>query len=99
MQRAVSRRSFLGTAGAVVGGLTGWAARPHVLRAADDANLYGGFPLGLQSYTLRAFSRDTALKMIHEDLGLHFVELSTGHFPVDSNQEQIDKTKAETSAL
>jgi sugar phosphate isomerase/epimerase len=100
MQRAFSRRRFLGTAGgAVAGGLAAWATRPGTLRAADDASPYGGFPLGIQSYTLRAYALDTALKIIHEDLGLHFVEMTGSHMPVAASDEQIQKTLAKAAAL
>jgi sugar phosphate isomerase/epimerase len=100
MQRAVSRRRFLGTAGgALAGGLAGCFACPGILRAADDADRYGGFPLGIQSYTLRAYAFDTAMQIIHDDLGLHFVELTGSHLPVAASDEQIQKTLAKVSSL
>jgi len=100
MQRVVSRRRFLGAAGgALAGGLAGWTARPGILRAADDAKLYGGYPMGIQSYTLRAYALDTALEIIHEELGLHFVELAGKHLPVTANDDQIRKAQDKCSAL
>jgi inosose dehydratase len=95
MPRAVSRRRFLGTAGgAVMGGLAGLASGPGILRAAAaDADPYGGWPLGIQSYTLRAFGLDAALEAIHQDLGLHFVELTDLHLPLESTPDQLQKVR------
>ena len=77
MQRAVSRRRFLGTAGAVAGGLAGWtAATGHPSGGRPTPICMAAFPLGIQSYSLRAFALDTAMEIIHEDLGLHFVEMT-----------------------
>src|SRR5687767_4377626 len=39
----------------------------------DDA--YGGIPMGIQSYSLRAMSLENALKALHNDLKLHEIEL------------------------
>ncbi|HTU27503.1 MAG TPA: sugar phosphate isomerase/epimerase family protein [Pirellulales bacterium] len=97
MQPAVSRRGFLGAA--VAGGLAGWAARPNFARADDAADRFGGFPLGIQSYTLRAYALDTTLQIIHEDLGLHFVEIATTHLPVDAKEEQVQKVLAQAKSL
>ncbi len=83
----------------MAGGLAGWTARPGILRAADDANLYGGYPMGIQSYTLRAYGLDTALEIIHDELGLHFVELAGTHLPVAASDDQIQKTRDKCSAL
>src|SRR5258708_29067661 len=46
---------------------------------ADDADPYGGLPLGLQSYTLRDRPYKNALEAMNKDLGLHYVEVSSRH--------------------
>ena len=100
MHRAVSRRRFLGTAGDL--SRVDWPAGRlgrRSLRADDAKDLYGGFPMGIQSYTLRAFSFDKAMEIIHEQLGLHFVELTGLHLPVTANDELIKKSNGKLSAL
>ena len=97
MSFSVSRRHFLGTLATAVG--TATFAAPRMLRAADDDNSkYGGFRMGIQSYTLRNFPIDRALEIIHNDLGLHYVELFNAHFPLDSSDDQIKAMKDKTAA-
>jgi inosose dehydratase len=78
------RRGFFRTASAAVAGL---ATLPSLLDAAgDDAGRagegdpFGGFTLGIQSYTFRKFGLESALRHI-KDLGLQSVELSKVHAP------------------
>jgi sugar phosphate isomerase/epimerase len=94
MQAAWSRRKFLGMSAAAVGSL----ALPRILRAADADNQYGGFNLGLQSYTLRDFPVDRALQEINK-LGLHSVELFNAHFNAMSTDSEIEAMKSRTAAL
>jgi inosose dehydratase len=55
--------------------------------AKDDP--FGGFTLGVQSYTYRKFTIEQTLKHIH-DLGLHHIEISrTGHFSKGMTPEQV----------
>lgn len=81
----LSRRRFLSGLAA-----TATAATTRgLLQAADDAaNPYGGFTLGVQSYSFRHFDREGALKRIQE-LGLRYVELYQKHAPRDASPEQI----------
>ncbi len=97
MPISVSRRRFLGTLAATAG--TAAFAAPRFLRAADDKDKYGGFNLGIQSYTLRNFPIDKALAIIHDDLGLHYVELFNAHFPLESSDDQIQAMKSKTAGL
>ncbi len=95
MQATWSRRKFLGTAAgaAAAMGAGRW------LRADDKATQpYGGFNMGLQSYTLRSFDVDRALAEINK-LGLHSVELFNAHFSVDSSDADIAAMKSKTQAL
>ena len=81
----VTRREFLsrlGTAGAVVaiGGKV----------QAETTKPYGGFQMGMQSYSLRAFPLEKAIEMVKE-LGLHYLEAFPGHLPMNSSAEQRAK--------
>jgi inosose dehydratase len=83
----ISRRRLLTTAAAgAAASAIGW---PRRARAASPND----FVLGIQSYSLRSFPVDKALADIHE-LGLHAVEFTGGHFPLDSDQKQIDQMNA-----
>ncbi len=98
MQARLTRRRFLATTAA--GAAAAWTL-PGRTRAADSAgDLYGGFNLGIQSYTLRGFPVDKALEMIQE-LNLHSVEFINTHFSVDSTPEQIAamKQKCESKGI
>jgi sugar phosphate isomerase/epimerase len=82
-----TRRRFLQTGAAATLGLT---ALPS-LHAAEDkktADPFGGFTLGVQSYTFREFDTEQALKRI-QDLGLHYVEFYQKHAPAESSGAQI----------
>lgn len=84
--QAMTRRHFLQTGAAAALGL---AALPTA-QAADDVknDPFGGFTLGIQSYTFRKFKLEQALKRT-ADLGLHSIELFRGHVPLDSSPDQI----------
>lgn len=73
----LSRRHFLQSA--VAGGAAlAVAGRASTLLAADD---WGGFKMGLQSYTLRNFDTAQALEYTKK-LGLHYWESFNKHIPV-----------------
>jgi sugar phosphate isomerase/epimerase len=86
MERPVSRRQFLQAGAATLGA----AALAGKLAAEEKktSSPFGGFTLGIQSYTFREFDREQALKRTR-DLGLHFVELYQKHAPSNSTPEQI----------
>jgi inosose dehydratase len=95
MQPSWSRRKFLGVSAALSAAAVGtrrWA------RAAEPANRFGGFNVGLQSYTLRDFKVDQALEDINK-LGLHSVELFSAHFPLNASDADIEAMKSKTAAL
>lgn len=89
-----TRRKFLVTTAAA-----GAAAcvRPRTARAAEYER-FGGFNVGLQSYTLRSFPVDKALE-ITKELDLHSIEFFPGHFPVGSTPDQIEDMKSKCAAL
>jgi sugar phosphate isomerase/epimerase len=78
-------------AGAAGAALAPWATRA---RAAGDT---GGFLLGMQSYSLRKYPVDQALKHMQE-LGVKSVEFAGGHFPLNSTPQQISELKQKTAA-
>jgi sugar phosphate isomerase/epimerase len=82
----LTRRRFLQSSAAAVG----LAALP-TLHAADDKkadDAFGGFTLGVQSYTFREFDTEQALNRI-QNLGLHYVEFFQKHAPLDSSAAQV----------
>lgn len=81
---SLDRRRFLQTGAALA--LSGLAAGRAEAEAPKDA--FGGFQLGVQSYTFRNFELEQALKRI-KDLGLHYGEFYQKHAPLQSTPEQI----------
>jgi sugar phosphate isomerase/epimerase len=75
---AIGRRNFL--KGALAVGATALAPRISAF-AADAGDPYGGFKMGLQSYSLRAFDLKTALEHTKK-LGIHYWESFPGHLPI-----------------
>ncbi|HEV3137592.1 MAG TPA: sugar phosphate isomerase/epimerase family protein [Pirellulales bacterium] len=90
-----SRRKFLGVA---AGAAAAVGTRSIARAASEPSNKYGGFNLGLQSYTLRSFKVDQALEEI-KNLGLHSVEFTDGHFSVKSSDADVEAMKSKTQAL
>jgi sugar phosphate isomerase/epimerase len=93
----LDRRSFLQRtlAAAAAAGAT-WFDVPAILAAASPARAaslkkYGGFPMGIQSYSLRAFGVDGALDKTRE-LGLHYIEFFRAHFPPTPDAAKIKET-------
>ncbi len=84
---SLDRRRFfqLGAASTALA-LTGFPT-PQT-RADKPAEPFGGFLLGIQSYTFRNFDLEQALKRTKQ-LGLHFAELYQKHAPLNSTPEQI----------
>jgi inosose dehydratase len=95
MQPHCSRRTFLGSA---TGALALAATRLRARAADEGADSFGGFNLGLQSYTLRGFKVDRALDEI-KNLGLHSVEFFESHFSSKSSDADIQAMKSKTAAL
>jgi inosose dehydratase len=83
----LSRRQFALAAAAAAGAT--WFDAPRVLSAQPRSReRFGGFPMGIQSYTLREFDVDGAIDRIAE-LGLHNVEFFGGHYPPTEDREMI----------
>jgi inosose dehydratase len=67
-----TRREFLRLAASAAA----FASLPSVLRAQGDA-AYGGFQMGIQTYSLRAFGLDKCLEIV-KDLGLKHLQFYSG---------------------
>jgi sugar phosphate isomerase/epimerase len=95
MQASWSRRKFMGVAaGAAVGLSVGRLARA----AGSGSDKFGGFNVGLQSYTLRNFKVDRALDEIKK-MDLHGVEMFDVHFSSKSSDADIQAMKSKTEGL
>ncbi|MBC7853217.1 MAG: sugar phosphate isomerase/epimerase, partial [Pirellulaceae bacterium] len=93
MTLSLSRRRFLALSAAAAAGATFFDA-PRILSAAglnvaDDP--WGGFPLGVQSYSLRNFGTVEAVRHI-QGMGLHYAELYGKHLDTKASDEQIKET-------
>jgi inosose dehydratase len=54
---------------------------------------FGGFLIGIQSYSFRNFNLEQTLQRI-ADLGIRYVELYNGHLPLNSTDAQINAARA-----
>lgn len=81
MAAQLDRRSFLLGSAAAVGAAT-------FGRAAEEKDPFGGFTVGIQTYTFRAFKLERTLKACQE-LGLKYGEFYRGHIPTDSKPDAI----------
>jgi sugar phosphate isomerase/epimerase len=82
----MDRRRFLQVGAAASIGFSGLSGALAADEKKEDP--FGGFTLGVQSYTYRKFDLDRALKEI-QGLGLHYVELTQIHVPLDMKPEQV----------
>jgi sugar phosphate isomerase/epimerase len=76
----MDRRGFLALASGAVAGITTLSGRSR----AGEGDPFGGFTVGVQSYTFRQFTLDRALGQI-KALGLSAVELSLAHAPLNDD--------------
>ncbi len=80
MSISFSRRQFLLTSAAAAGAT--WFDVPQILADTRDESLkkYGGFPMGIQSYSLRGFRTLDAIIEKTAGLELHYIEFWGNHF-------------------
>ncbi|MFT5328663.1 MAG: inosose dehydratase, partial [Planctomycetaceae bacterium] len=83
----VSRRQFLATSAAGAATLAGISSA-----SAADADSYGGFKMGVQSYSLRGFDAVTALKHT-KTLGLKYWEAYPKHVPMGTLPDHVAKQR------
>ena len=84
-----NRRNFLAATGAALA-VSSFGKLPSAL--AQDADPFGGWPVGIQSYSLRKFDLRQAVRHI-QGLGLHFVEFYGKHVSLDSSEEDLAGVK------
>jgi sugar phosphate isomerase/epimerase len=90
MFASLSRRRFLTLSAAACAGAA-WFDAPAVLRAAglaDASDPWGGFPVGVQSYSLRNYKLPEAVRHL-QGMGVRFVEFAGTHVPPTASEEQI----------
>ena len=91
MKTTLDRRTFLSYT-AKTTALMGATGSGRILQAAsaraDSLKAYGGFAMGIQSYSLRAFGVEGALDHIRA-LGLHWVEFFRHHYPPTEDPAKI----------
>lgn len=93
MSADLSRRRVLALSAAAAAGATLFDA-PQILSAAGlvaDKDPWGGFPLGIQSYSLRDFNTEDAIRHI-QGLGLHYAELFGKHLSTTATDQELAAT-------
>jgi inosose dehydratase len=100
MALSLSRRRFLTLASQGAVSLAAGSLLARRARAADAPDPWGGFLMGMQSYTLRGFPLDKALEIIAE-LGLGSVEFAgiPTHFPLAAKPEEIARVQKKCAEL
>lgn len=93
MTRSIDRRVFLGTSAAAGAALV----LPGRASLAADRKKYGGFRMGIQSYSLRGFPVDKAIK-ISQELGMAHMEFYSAHFSTGSNEAACGAMKKKMAA-
>lgn len=86
----LSRRRFLALSTAAAAGAT-WFEAPRILAAAglaDASDRFGGFPVGVQSYSLRQFELPEALRHLH-GMQVHYVEYAGKHCPNQATDAEL----------
>jgi len=89
-----SRRDLLKNFAAGAAGAAAMSLLPRGLAARQEGDAaYGGFKMGIQTYSLRNFDLDKALD-ITKDLGLKFAQAYPGkHLPISQDKTQIEVYK------
>src|SRR5262245_45636416 len=90
---SLSRRRFLALSAAAAAGAT-WFDAPRILQAAglaDSKDSFGGFPVGVQSYSLRNFETPDVVRHL-SGMGVHYAEFYGKHLDTNANDEKIAET-------
>jgi sugar phosphate isomerase/epimerase len=93
MFSSLSRRRFLTLSAAAAAGAT-WFDAPRILQAAglaDSNDAFGGFPVGVQSYSLRNFETADVVRHL-QGMGVHYVEFYGKHLDTMASDEKIAET-------
>ena len=83
-----SRRKFLQAAAATAVGAATLPAVSEAAQPRQPADPFGGFTVGIQSYSYRQFTFERALEQM-QMLGVRNAELYRGHLPTTATEEQI----------
>ena len=94
MTNRFPRRRFLSLAAAGAGATL--LGLPRRARAGTDD--YGGFVMGMQTYSLRGYPTDKALDHAKE-LGVTTLEFATGHLGTQASPADIDAVKKKVQSL
>lgn len=89
MFASLSRRRFFALSSAAALGAA-WFDAPRVLQAAglaDAKDAWGGFPVGVQTYSLRNYTIEEAVRHL-EGMGVHHAELFSKHLDPKGTPEQ-----------
>ena len=87
----LSRRRILALASAAATGATFFDA-PRILQAAERSDPFGGWPIGIQSFSLRKYDLNQAVRHMH-GLGLHYVEFYRKHVAIESSDAELSALK------
>ena len=93
MFSSLSRRRFLALSAAAAAGAT-WFNAPPILQAAglaDASDPFGGFPVGVQSYSLRKFETPEVVRHL-QGMGVHYTEFYGKHLDPGASDEKIAET-------
>jgi sugar phosphate isomerase/epimerase len=89
MNENLSRRRFVALSAAAAGAT--WFDAPRILQAANLADVkdpFGGFPVGVQSYSLRHFNTDETIRHL-QGMGVHYAEFYSKHLDPKADDAKI----------
>jgi inosose dehydratase len=95
MPASLSRRRFVALSAAAAAGAT-WFDAPRILQAAhlaDSKDPFGGFPVGVQSYSLREFNTAEAIRHL-QGMGVHYAEFYGKHLDPKADDAKIAEVQA-----
>lgn len=93
----LSRRRFLALSAAAAAGAT-WFDAPRILEStgrAQSGDRFGGFPIGVQSYSLREFKLPEVLRHL-QGMQVHYVEFAGTHCPLTASDEELAQISKQT---
>jgi inosose dehydratase len=88
MEPLMTRRGFVQAGAASAIGAAALPVLGQNPERKDKKDPFGGFILGVQSYSFRNFNLEQALTRTR-DLGLHFIEFYNAHVPLNSTDDRI----------
>jgi inosose dehydratase len=101
----INRRQFmqtaaLGTAAIAIGRMPAWGGELMYPMADKKEWLkpYGGFYMGIESFSLRNFDLDGCLSRAQK-MGLHYIEFFSGHLPPTADEEKLAALKAKLAKV